>query len=115
MGGRCTGVEHLVGSLLNIRPVIAVEPDGALCVRQKVRGTRRHALQTLLDGLAAHLPEVDRSRIFVTRSGSEDAGWVVDEVRRIAVPQEVVVTQTGCTISSHCGPNTTGILYMAKG
>jgi len=45
---------------LNIRPVIAVEPDGTLGVRRKVRGTRRHALATLLDDLAAQLPDVDR-------------------------------------------------------
>jgi DegV family protein with EDD domain len=115
MGGRCTGVERLLGSLLHIRPVIAVEPDGTLGIRQKVRGTRRHALQTLLDDLAANLPEIDRSRVFVTHSGSEDAQWVADEVKRIAAPQEMLVTQAGCTISTHCGPNTTGIIYMVKG
>jgi DegV family protein with EDD domain len=114
MGGRCTGVERLFGSLLHIRPVIAVEPDGTLGVRQKVRGARRHALQTLLDDFAANLSDIDLSRVFVTHSGSEDAAWVADEVRRIADQAEVLVTQAGCTISSHCGPNTTGILYMVK-
>jgi DegV family protein with EDD domain len=115
MGGRCTGVERLLGSLLRIRPVIAVEPDGTLGVRQKLRGTRRHALQTLLDDFAANLPELDRSRVFVTHSGCEDAQWVADEVKRIAEPAEMLMTQAGCTISAHCGPNTTGILYMVKG
>jgi len=39
---------------------------------------------------------------------------VADQVRRIAAPKEALVTQAGCTVSSHCGPNTTGILYMVK-
>jgi len=44
MGGRCTAVESFAGSLLRIRPLIGVEPDGSLDVRRKLRGTRRHAL-----------------------------------------------------------------------
>jgi DegV family protein with EDD domain len=114
MGGRCTAVESFVGSLLHIHPVIGVEPDGSLAVRQKLRGTTRRALQALLDDFAAQLPEIDRRRVFVTHSGSADARWVADEVRRIASPEELLVTQAGCTISSHCGPNTTGILYLLR-
>lgn len=114
MGGRCTAVESFVGSLLQIRPVIGVQPDGSLGVIQKLRGARRRALQALLDDFAAHLPEIDLHRVFVTHSISEDAQWMADEVTRIAAPQEVLVTQAGCTISSHCGPNTTGILYLVR-
>jgi DegV family protein with EDD domain len=116
MGGRCSGVESFVGSLLRIRPVIYVLPDGSLGVREKVRGTRRHALQRLLDDFEAHLPEIDLRRVFVTHSGSdaEDLQFVADEVRRIGAPEELLITRAGCTISCHCGPNTTGILYTVK-
>jgi fatty acid kinase fatty acid binding subunit len=116
MGGRCTAVESFVGSLLRIRPVVYVLPDGSLAVREKLRGTRRRALQTLVEDFTAHLPELDRTRVFVSHSGSdpEDVQFVVDEVRRLGTPEELLVTQAGCTISCHCGPNTTGILYMVK-
>ena len=114
MGGRCSAVESIVGSMLRIRPVIGVQPDGSLGVVQKLRGTRRRALQTLVDDFAAHLPEIDRRRIFVSHSCSEDVEWVAGEVRRIAAPDELLVTQAGCTISSHCGPDTTGILYLVR-
>lgn len=114
MGGRCTAVESIIGSLLQIRPWIAVEPDGSLDVRQKLRGSRRRALQVLIDDFAAHLPEIDLSRVFVSHSGSEDVDWVVDQVKRIAAPVELLVTQAGSTICTHCGPNTTGILYLVR-
>jgi DegV family protein with EDD domain len=116
MGGRCSAVESFVGSLLRIRPVIYVLPDGSLGVREKLRGTRRRALQTLVDDFAAHLAEIDLARVFVTHSGSdpEDVEFVADEVRRLGAPAELLVTRAGCTISCHCGPNTTGILYMVK-
>ena len=116
MGGRCTAVQSIASSVLKIRPVIAVSPDGTLGIKEKVRGTRKRALQSLLDDLAAHLPELDRRRVFVTHSGCvEDAAFLAKEVARLTSPDEVLVTQAGCTVSSHCGPNTIGILYMVKG
>jgi DegV family protein with EDD domain len=116
MRGRCNGVESFVGSLLRIRPVIYVLPYGSLGVREKVRGTRRRALQTLLDDFEANLPKIDLKRVSVTHTGSdlEDLQFVADEVRRLGAPEELLVTRAGCTIPCHCGPSTTGILYMVK-
>lgn len=114
-GGRCTAIQALVGGLLKIRPVIAVRPDGTLGVRDKVRGTRQKALDTLLADLEAHLPELDRHRLFVTHTGCDaDADYLVAAIRRIAAPDEVCVTVAGAVIASHCGPDTIGILYLLK-
>lgn len=114
MGGRCTALESVVGSLLRIRPVIAVQPDGSLDVRERLRGSRKRALQSLVDDYRAHLPEMDLRRVFVTHSGSDDAAWLTEQIRKVGAPQELLVTRAGCTISSHCGPNTIGILYMTR-
>ncbi len=115
MGGRCSAMQNLVGSVLKIRPVIEVLGDGALGVRERVRGTRKRALQTMLDDYAAHLPELDRRRVFVTHSGCvADAEYLRDEIMRIGVPGQVLITQAGCVVSSHCGPDTIGILYLTR-
>jgi DegV family protein with EDD domain len=113
MGGRCTAVESFVGSLLKIRPVLELR-DGIVDVKEKIRGTRKRALQSMLDDFAAHLSEIDLRRVFVTHSGSGDADYLASEVRRIGAPQEVLITQAGCTVSSHCGPDTIGILYLTR-
>ena len=39
---------------------------------------------------------------------------VKKEVEQLASFREVFVTRAGCTISSHCGPNTLGVLFMTK-
>jgi len=39
---------------------------------------------------------------------------VKEAVRRYADFDEIIVTEAGCTISSHCGPNTLGILFKRK-
>jgi DegV family protein with EDD domain len=112
-GGRCTAVENIVGSLLKIRPVLEVKTDGSLGIKEKTRGTRKKALIYLLDDFKAHLPNVDMQRVFVTHTGcDEDGEFLARELKNIAPIQDVYITTAGCTISSHCGPGTIGILYL---
>jgi DegV family protein with EDD domain len=114
-GGRCSALQALAGSVLKIHPVIEVRRDGTLGVREKARGVRQKGLDLLLDDFAAHLPRLDRGRVFVTHAAApEDAEILADAVRRLAAPKEVCITTAGSVISSHCGPGTIGILYMEQ-
>jgi len=112
-GGRCTGIQALAGSILQIRPIISVLPDGSLGVKHKIRGTRQKALDTLINDFRSDLPEIDLQRVFVTHSDCElDANYLVDKIKEAAPFAKVLVTMAGSTIGSHCGPNTIGILYL---
>jgi DegV family protein with EDD domain len=114
-GGRCTALQAIFGSMLKIRPVIYVRPDGTLGVLDKIRGTRKKALDSLLEGFRADLPEVDLTRVFVTHSGcAEDAEYLAGELNKLAEIKDVLITTAGSTIGSHRGPNTIGILYLRK-
>lgn len=117
MGGRVSGVQALVGSLLRIRPVISVV-DGALVVTAKLRGHRQKGLDWMLEGFADDVKQgrVRPNRIFITHTGvHDDALRMASEVRRIMPDvQEVLETDAGSVIGSHCGPGTIGILYMLK-
>ena len=59
---------------------------------------------------------IDTKRIFITHSGVDQA--TIDQVRATVEScmkfDEILVTRAGCTISSHCGDGTLGILYMHK-
>ena len=114
-GGRCSAIQAIAGSVLKIHPIIAVNPDGTLGVKEKARGTRQKGLQMLLNDFTALLPELDLERVFVTHTSSEeDAEFLMREIIRLAAPKEVRITQAGSVISSHCGPGTIGILYFVK-
>lgn len=114
-GGRCTALQAIFGSMLKIRPVIYVRPDGTLGVLDKIRGTRKKALDSLLEGFKADLSDVDLTRVFVTHSGCvEDAEYLAGELSKLAEIKDVLITTAGSTIGSHCGPNTIGILYLRK-
>jgi len=113
-GGRCTALQAIAGSVLKIRPIIEVRPDGTLGVKTKTRGTRLKALNAMLEDFKNHLPHLDTHRVFVTHTGcDQDAQYLVDSLRSMAPIEEICVTQAGATISSHCGPDTIGILYIA--
>ncbi len=112
-GGRCSGIQAFVGSVLQIRPIIAVREDGTLGVRHKVRGSRRKALDTMLNDLMQTIPNIDPCRVFVTHTGChEDADYLVNEIKNRTDFKEIHITLAGATIASHCGPNTIGILYL---
>jgi len=114
-GGRCSAMQHVVGSLLRIRPVIEVRPDGTLGVKEKIGGSRKKALNSMLDDFSSHLPNVDLQRVFVTHTGCDaDVQYLVDELRARAQIGEICITHAGATIASHCGPDTVGILYFLK-
>ena len=114
-GGRCTGLQAFVGSMLKIRPVIHVLPDGKLGVLDKIRGSRKKALDALIDRFNADLPGIDLTRVFVTHTGcNQDADYLVEALRILAPAADIHVTLAGATIASHCGPDTIGVLYLKK-
>ena len=57
-----------------------------------------------------------KDRIFITHSGISDerVEMVRELIKQYADFDEILVTRAGCTISSHCGPNTLGVLFMTK-
>ncbi len=113
-GGRCSAITNIVGSLLKIRPIIEVK-DGALGVKEKISGSRRKALEALVDGLLRNLDRIDHDRVFITHTGADsDAVYLKDRLAEIAPIKDICITTAGATISSHCGPNTIGILYFLK-
>ena len=114
-GGRCSAMENIFGTMLKIHPIIEMQPDGSLGVKDKAYGSRKKSMQLLLTDFEKHLDELDPRRVFVTHtSPDEDAEYLKEEIIKLAAPEEVLITRAGSVVSSHCGPGTIGILYMVK-
>lgn len=115
MGGRCTGVQALLSSVLKIRPVICVV-DGGMIVAGKVRGSSRKSLDWMMDRFEEDVRQglVREDRVFLTHTGvHEDAVYMAECVREIMpAMKEIFETPAGSVIGSHCGPGTIGILYI---
>ena len=111
-GGRCSGIEAFGATLLKIKPSIEVI-DGKMKVGKKYRGNFERCLENYIKDRLGNSENIDKSRIFITHShcSPETIAKVKELVEQYVAFEEVIETTAGCTISSHCGPNTLGILY----
>lgn len=113
-GGRCSGTQLVIGSLLRIHPVVKVV-DGGMILAEKLRGKMDKVVQSLLARALAHKDNLDPERVFVTHSMAEDSAlWLKSELEKAFDVREIIVTDAGCVISSHCGPGTVGVVLMKK-
>ena len=114
-GGRCTAVESFVASALKLHPEIVVK-DGKMGAGRKVRGKPSLAVSAYVDGLIPMIKNAEPTRVFVTHSGSDRE--IIDAVKSklaaLELFDEILETQAGGVISSHCGPNTLGVLFYER-
>ncbi len=116
-GGRCSAVAMLGANVLKLKPCIEVSNEGgAMGVSKKYRGTLERVLEDYVKDRLNGRDDIDTGRIFITHSGisQERIDLVKAAIGKYLPFDEVYVTRAGCTISSHCGPNTLGILFVRK-
>ncbi|MDD6478798.1 MAG: DegV family protein [Oscillospiraceae bacterium] len=114
-GGRCTALEMFGANLLKLKPCIQVK-DGKMGVAKKYRGKYSEVLKQYVREKIANPDDIITDRVFVTHSGCdpEVIDSVVSIVKESGIFKEVFLTRAGCTVSSHCGPNTLGVLFIHK-
>ena len=112
-GGRCSGVAALGANLLKLKPCIEVI-DGKMSVGKKYRGSIEKVLPQYISDRLASTPNVVRRRVFITHTFANRAPVeaALKQARESGMFDEVLETRAGCTVYSHCGPNTLGILYI---
>ena len=114
-GGRCSAVAMLGANLLRLKPCIEVR-DGKMGVVKKYRGAFSKCLvdyvRDRLEGRTDLVPD----RVFITHTtvAPETVAAVRQAVEQYGPFAEILETDAGCTVSSHCGPGTLGILFIRK-
>ena len=114
-GGRCSGVTALGANLLKIKPGLEMR-NGKLEVYRKYRGSiekvyRQYITERLQE------KKVRPGHVFITESGEvaeETVESLTALVKELTGCREVHHTLAGCTVSSHCGPKTLGVLFIEE-
>ena len=113
-GGRCSGVSAFLGSALRLHPRIEVI-DGAMHPEKKYRGKNTRFIMDYVRDMENDLRSAVRDRVFITHSGCDRE--IVEDVRAYLESlgrfDEILETTAGAVISSHCGPGTLGVLFIA--
>ncbi len=113
-GGRCSSVAKLFGTLLKIKPIIAVR-DGKMHVQKKPIGKMKIALDAMIKQIVEDKERVDTDHIIITHSlAYEYCDYIYSILKKEFPNVDIICTVAGCVISSHCGKGTIGILYMVK-
>lgn len=112
-GGRCSSVAMLGANLLKLKPCIVVR-DGVMSVAKKYRGDFHKVLLQYITDQVGDGAGIEKHRVFITHAGcnQEIVDDCVNKLKSLAEFEEVHVTRAGSTISSHCGRNTLGVLFI---
>ncbi|MDD6188998.1 MAG: DegV family protein [Clostridiales bacterium] len=114
-GGRCSALVALGANVLSLKPCIEVK-GGKMVVGKKYRGSFDKAIRNYVKDRLINRDDIDYSRVFITHCMCSDE--LVSAVREIVEDlgqfEEILITDAGCTVSNHCGPNTLGILFYRK-
>ncbi len=113
-GGRCSSLQLLGANILKVRPQIAVK-NGKMGMARSYRGPMPTVVSRYGKDIIAEYPNIDKEVVFITYSTAtpemiKAAHEVVDSLGF----KNVYETSAGCIVSSHCGGNTLGILFMSN-
>ena len=114
-GGRVSNAAALVGTILDVKPVLYVPDGGTLDVAKKVRG-RRAALNTIIKSVLSDLGRVDTkgAEIDILHADCKADAETLKNAIKEACPDigSINITSLGVTIGAHCGPGLLTVFYF---
>lgn len=115
-GGRCSSLAYLGANLLQINPVIEVK-DGRMGIASKPMGKYSRCIEKYSEWVKKNCTSPDKTRCFVTHTRMDEGltEKVIEIVRAWGIFDEILDTTAGCTVTTHCGSNTIGILFINDG
>lgn len=115
-GGRVSKTSAIVGTVINIKPVLHVDDEGRLVNVQNYRG-RKKALRGLVDYMEEHMGSFkdENDIIFISHGDSEeDAKAVAEDITERFGITNFMFSYIGPTIGSHSGPDTVALFFLGE-
>ena len=111
-GGRISSATAVLGSMLQIKPVLHVDNEGHLINMGKARG-RAASLTAIVDHMEQTVIRPEEQVIFISHGDClEEAQSVADDVRRRFGVKQVVINNVGPVIGAHSGPGTMALFFL---
>ena len=113
-GGRVSAATALVGTMLNIKPVLHVDDEGHLISKAKVRG-RKAAIEALAAKMAQLGTPGENDTVFICHGDCiQDARTLEAILKEKHGVKEVFIGYTGAVIGSHSGPGTLALFFLGE-
>lgn len=115
-GGRCSLAALIGAKVLKLHPMICENEQGQLIAKKKYIGGMERCIKAYAAELKDKYPSYDKTRCFITHSSADKE--LVELARGLVAGyfdfDEVLETVAGSIVTSHCGRNTLGILFIAE-
>jgi len=115
-GGRVSKGTAIIGTLINVKPVLHVSDEGKLTPLSNVRG-RKKSLQTLVENMESRISgfEDQNGSIFISHGDCiDDAEYVATLVKEKFGEKEILINYVGPTVGAHSGPGTVALFFMGR-
>ena len=117
-GGRVSKAAGVIGGMMNICPLMTVDPEGKLVARQKIR-TKKKVIQAIVDRMEEYSENGTNysGKCFISNSACEEDAKAVAELVEERFPKlkgKVETFTIGTTIGSHTGPGTVALFFWGK-
>lgn len=114
-GGRCSALQLFGANLLKLRIQILLK-DGKMVPGKKYRGNMDSCIRNYVNDTLAAFNTPDLEQVFITATtATDEQNAMVTEILKEHGFKNINPTTAGGTITSHCGENCLGILYLNDG
>lgn len=111
-GGRISAATAVMGTMLNIKPVLHMDNEGKLISVSKARG-RKAAIDALFAKMISTAIDLDSQTVFISHGDCEaDALYLADRVKKETGVKDVIISYIGPVIGAHSGPGTLAIFFL---
>lgn len=115
-GGRVSRAAAIIGTVVNIKPILHVDDEGHLIPLSKVRG-RKKSLISLVDSMEKQMGTYRSQNdiVFISHGDSlEDAEYVAKLIKERFGIERFLINYVGSTIGAHSGPGTIALFYLGE-
>lgn len=113
-GGRLSATSAMLGTMLNIKPVLHVDAEGHLVAMEKVRG-RRQSMDAMLRRLNDTILDNESPVVFIGHGDCEaDAQYLAEQITGTHGIKRVEIGRVGPVIGSHTGPGILELFFLGK-
>ena len=112
-GGRVSAATAILGTALQIKPVMHVDDAGKLVKVSTARG-RKASIDALFAKIKDTAVDVSEQAVFISHGDCiEDAKYLAEKIKSELGVKEVIISYVGPVIGAHSGPGTLALFFMA--
>ena len=113
--GRLSGAGAVVGTMLNIKPILRGDEEGHIVATQKIRG-RKKTVETIAKIYAERVVNPETQRVGITHGDClEEAQELAEKICAAGKPRELILCPHEPVTGSHVGPGMLAVFFFGEG